>query len=182
MTTVNSPIYTDRSSIQTKEREIKKELGKDDFLKILVTQLQYQDPMQPLEDREFIAQMAQFSALEQMTKIADLQATNNSMQQFQAFQLVGKNIEGISNNSVVKGVVTEVRMKDGLAVLKVNGVDISMKDILSVFNTTQQEQQINQPTQPTQPSEPTPTDNDGTTPEEDTDYPQEEEISDSTEQ
>ncbi|OMD05304.1 flagellar hook capping FlgD N-terminal domain-containing protein, partial [Paenibacillus odorifer] len=45
-------------------------LGKDQFLKILITQLQNQDPMQPMEDKEFIAQMAQFTSVEQLMNIS----------------------------------------------------------------------------------------------------------------
>ena len=52
-----------------KQVERKTELGRDAFLNLLVTQLQHQDPMQPQANGEFIAQLAQFSSLEQLTQI-----------------------------------------------------------------------------------------------------------------
>ncbi len=46
------------------------ELGQDAFLKLLITQLQHQDPLNPLDDQAFIAQLAQFSSLEKLTEMA----------------------------------------------------------------------------------------------------------------
>ncbi len=56
-------------------RTIKSELGKDDFLRLFVTRLQHQDPLSPMDDAEFIAQLAQFSSLEQLTNINDTLAS-----------------------------------------------------------------------------------------------------------
>lgn len=55
---------------QTTERTPGDNLGKDEFMKILMTQLQNQDPLNPMDDREFISQMATFSSLEQMMNMA----------------------------------------------------------------------------------------------------------------
>ncbi|MDY0274909.1 MAG: flagellar hook assembly protein FlgD [Desulfomicrobium sp.] len=78
---------------QTKKNDA---LGKDAFLKLLVTQLQHQDPLNPLDDKEFIAQLAQFSSLEQMTNVADgIKAlTEKTAQQdmLSAVNYIGKNV------------------------------------------------------------------------------------------
>ena len=75
-------------------REPVKDLGKDEFLKLLITELQHQDPTNPMEDREFIAQMAQFSSLEQMLNFNKNMETLLESVSFQSsFNLLGLNVE-----------------------------------------------------------------------------------------
>ena len=71
-------------------RAVSKELDKDAFLKLLITELANQDPLNPMDDREFIAQMAQFSALEQMTNMTKALESLSSMEQYSAANYVGK--------------------------------------------------------------------------------------------
>ncbi len=70
MSTVNSvgPTYTD-ATLSAKSSSGSQEIGKTEFLKLLVTQLQNQDPMNPVDNQEFIAQLATFSSLEQLISI-----------------------------------------------------------------------------------------------------------------
>lgn len=75
-------------------RKVSQVLGKDDFLKILITQLTNQDPTKPLEDKEFIAQMAQFSSLEQMNNMArNLEKLSGVLNASQAIGLLGRQVE-----------------------------------------------------------------------------------------
>lgn len=77
------------------------ELGKDDFLQLMVTKLQYQDPLNPMQDEDFIAQLAQFSSLEQMSNISDALETSNEWDYLQmqslnnvlASGLIGREVE-----------------------------------------------------------------------------------------
>lgn len=76
-------------------------MGKDDFLNLLVAQLQHQDPLNPLEGTEFTAQLAQFTSLEQLNNInsnlESLQDYQASIKNAQALDLIGKTVEAPGN-------------------------------------------------------------------------------------
>lgn len=143
-TTINS-LYLSDYQKQKKSRHTG-DLDKDAFLRLLITQLQNQDPLNPMEDQEFIAQMAQFSALEQMTNMnANLQKFLDTQQQ-SAFhshsELIGKRVaweretkleDGTTRKETGDGVVTSVRFKDGTAELIIDGDrPVSTSDITAV--------------------------------------------------
>ena len=91
------------------ERTYKSELDKDDFLKILLTQLTHQDPTKPMEDKEFIAQMAQFSSLEQMTNMTkEFAQMQNMVKANHAVSLIGKSVNVVDNGEMITGIVEEV--------------------------------------------------------------------------
>jgi flagellar basal-body rod modification protein FlgD len=112
------------------------ELGKDDFLNLLVTQLQYQDPLSPTENTEFIGQMAQFSALEQMQNL------NTSFTASKAYSLIGKNItatvtdETTSETSEVTGNVTSVKVSSGSYFLVVDDKEVPVEDVTNVTESS----------------------------------------------
>ena len=109
-----------------------KNLGKDEFLNLLVTQLQYQDPLNPSSDTEFIAQMAQFSSLEQMQNL------NDSFSKFKAYSLVGKNVEANMGLDVVEGYVESVRMVGDKAYAVIDGNSIEIDDIKKVNDVAEE--------------------------------------------
>lgn len=86
--------YTTTSSTQTQSSA---ELGQDEFLTLLVTQLQNQDPLNPMESADFTAQLAQFNSLEQLLKVNEhldlLYSSQQSMNNAQALGYIGKTIQ-----------------------------------------------------------------------------------------
>ena len=84
-------------------------LDKDDFLKILITQLSHQDPTKPMEDKEFIAQMAQFSTLEQMTNMNEgFTKVADRIQSSQALSMLGRTVEIQMGENLVSGKVEAI--------------------------------------------------------------------------
>jgi flagellar basal-body rod modification protein FlgD len=91
-----------------------------------------------MEDREFIAQMAQFSSLEQMTEInKEIASLSRSTRTAEAFSLLGKKVDALSSitNRVVSGIVSSIRYHDGEQVLVVGGQEISLGDVQAVHRT-----------------------------------------------
>ena len=108
------------------------ELGKDDFLKLLITQLSHQDPTKPLEDREFVAQMAQFSALEQMTNMnGELSKVLGLLARSQAVALLGKTVEIAQGEASITGRVEAISGSQYPQVL-VDGRYYDVSEVLSV--------------------------------------------------
>ena len=100
-------------------------LGQEDFLKILLAQLTFQDPLKPMDNQEFIAQMAQFTSLDQSRqtneKIDTLLSVETSSQ---SLALLNKTVEVVVSNGIEVGTVTTVRFDGGVpnfTVQKSNG-------------------------------------------------------------
>jgi flagellar basal-body rod modification protein FlgD len=102
-------------------------LGQDDFLKLLVAQLTTQDPLNPKSDSEFVAQMAQFSALEQS------RAMQSDMAQLQANGMIGRLVElKEEDGSVHSGIVDAVHIDAGTPQVVVNGRIYGLDSIRSI--------------------------------------------------
>ena len=109
------------------------ELGKDDFLKLLITQLQHQDPTAPVDDKEFIAQMAQFSSLEQITNMsASFQRLSGLLASGEASQVLGKTVELRDGDNLVRGIVDKVVRGDN-PLVGVNGGIYEFSQIESII-------------------------------------------------
>jgi flagellar basal-body rod modification protein FlgD len=112
----------------------KTNLDRDDFLKLLITQLQHQDPTSPVEDKDFIAQMAQFSSLEQMTNMSTgFQKLSGLLASSEASQVLGKTVEIRNGDNLVRGVVDRV-VRGESPLVGVNGGIYDFSQIESVIS------------------------------------------------
>ncbi|MEI6722362.1 MAG: flagellar hook capping FlgD N-terminal domain-containing protein, partial [Betaproteobacteria bacterium] len=109
-------------------------LGQNDFLKLLVTQMTSQDPLNPQKDTEFIAQMAQFSSLEQSkTMSADISQLRTQQQFLQANAMLGQAVSlQVDKDTTAQGIVSAVQIEAGTPKLMVGGQAFALSQVLSV--------------------------------------------------
>lgn len=123
MTSIDTSLLL--SNYQTETRKTGDSLGKDDFLKLLLTQLQNQDPSSPMDNTEFISQMATFSSLEQLvnigTKLDDMMELNQQSSLMNYNSFIGKEVtwhkldEGNEDLAIEEGsgIVDTIQFKEG---------------------------------------------------------------------
>lgn len=129
-----------------KPKEFDSNLDKDAFLKLLVTQMKYQNPLEPTDNNEFIGQMAQFSTLEQSHN------TNKSIRMNSANNMVNKLVkanykaEDSTESKEVIGLVEKVVLKDNEIYLTLNvnngNVDVKYDDVTEITDLENQVEQI----------------------------------------
>ena len=137
--TVSGTSSTSTSASTTSTVTSNTTLGKEDFLKLLVAQMQNQDPLNPTDNKDSIAQLAQFSSLEQMNNIAtSMDALNKSMTFFsqqsaltQGSAMIGKWASGMDTDGVTKieGTVEAVKWLDGDPKLQIRKEDGTVVDL-----------------------------------------------------
>lgn len=140
-TTPISPNSLYKDGLKETDRTPKQDLGKDEFLQILSMQLANQDPLSPMSDTDFIAQMAQFSSLEQMQGVsASMLEMSNSTASTQAYALIGKDIMAnvTDNDGATKPILGRVQgvvRENGTDYLTVGEYMIPLKAIIEVIDS-----------------------------------------------
>lgn len=109
----------------------------DDFLRLFLTQLSFQDPLEPVDNREFLAQLAQFSTVEQIRQNNEnIEGLLNVDATSQALGLLGRVVEVSSDAGAVVGTVTTVSMSTGVPLLTILGDDGGTFDSVSPSRIT----------------------------------------------
>jgi flagellar basal-body rod modification protein FlgD len=114
--------------------EVTSDVSRSDFLNLLVTQLQNQDPLDPVSNEDFIAQLAQFSTLEGIEKLnARFDDILKLQQLTEGVELVGKTVSFVQPDGVETGIVEELVVDDnGQIQILVNGNRIDLGAIRSI--------------------------------------------------
>jgi len=128
---VGAPVLGPEGITQTKEQE----MGKEDFLKLLVAQMENQDPLNPSSNEDMVMQLAQFSSIEQT------ELMNNNLETFiqdntmgMASSMIGQQIEAANPDSgvITKGVVSQVNISGKGTKLVVGNTQVDLENLISI--------------------------------------------------
>ena len=109
------------------------DIGKEGFLKLLITQMQNQGPLDPISNEDFAAQLAQFSTLEQMqTMNKSFGTLNNLTEMSSAAGLIGKEVNYYNEAGESSGVVDRVILKPDGLYLSINGMEVNAENISEI--------------------------------------------------
>lgn len=152
MTTISTDYYLQPAGQKISTTNDNGSLGKDAFMKILISQLQNQDPTAPMDDKAFISQMAQFSSLEQMqnmtTAMTNLLSSQQETQLMSYTNFIGKDIKwhevteklddkGKNITNEGSGTITELKFKDGEPIfILADGKELTSGNISSILGTS----------------------------------------------
>jgi flagellar basal-body rod modification protein FlgD len=116
------------------------EMGKDEFLRMLVTEMKNQDPLNPVDNKEMIAQLAQFSSLEQMKNVsAQVEGLRQETGLASAIGLTHQPVSAeLKDGGTVTGVVSRVLWKEGKLILQINDQEYPTTNIVSLARVTEE--------------------------------------------
>lgn len=108
-------------------------LKSEDFLKLLITQLQNQDPSNPLDSNQLLSQISELRGLQASIELQTaLKGLTLSQQLNSSTDFIGKTVTGSVGQELVTGEVTGVQVREGNAFLRVNGKEMELKNVQTV--------------------------------------------------
>ena len=153
---INGPSYAAESNFLTEQmltgeetlntsRNVNKDLDKDAFMMLLITEMKNQNPLEPLENKEMMSQLASFSSLEQMenlnSKFESMVELSSQSLWAQAAQFMGKEVIAETSYGYINGKIEKATVADNTLWFEVNGTEVNLEQIREIRAISQDSSQ-----------------------------------------